>query len=99
MKHAYAINLNQRNKRERERESATKFHEKVIPFKLEELFPGMLFCRGTFSSIFKAGESCPAAKPNLATFENSILSPATGGLDDIEEEIPRAKQKKSRGHK
>jgi len=42
------------------------------------------------SSILNAGESCAAAKPNLATFENNFLSPTVGGLDDITVELPNA---------
>lgn len=35
------------------------------------------------SSVFSAGGSHPAAKPSLATLENSCLPPGTRELDDV----------------
>lgn len=45
---------------------------------------------GRASSNFNAGESCPAAKPSLATLEKSSLPATAGGLDDITAEFPNA---------
>lgn len=45
-------------------------------------------------SLFRLGESWPAAKPSLVTCEKELLSPMVGGLDDTTgAEFPRAKTK------
>lgn len=49
--------------------------------------------KATPDSGFREGESCPDAKPSLATSEKSFLSPLVGGLDDVAELFPKALSK------
>lgn len=63
---------------------------KSRPAASEEPWGTSILGRDWPSSVFKAGESCPAAKPNLATLENDCLSPIVGGLDDVTGGLPKA---------
>lgn len=53
----------------------------------------LLILNETPGSGFREGESCPDAKPSLATSENSFLSPVAGGLVDAAGLFPRALDK------
>lgn len=70
-----------------------------IPFIPEGLAVTPLSGRELGSWIFSAGESCAAAKPSLVTFENSFLSPTSGGLDDVTGELPKAIQGEDENNK
>lgn len=53
----------------------------------------LILNEATPGSGFRDGESCPDAKPSLATSENSFLSPIVGGLVDAAGLFPRALDK------
>lgn len=68
-----------------------KLHKHILPVGADESVVVLLLCRPLVSWICKDGESWAAANPSLVTFEKDFLSPATGGLEEIDE-FPRAEQ-------
>ena len=82
--HTRVLGIPKKHMREREREG----ERERVPSISEESLATSGLGRERASSIFNTGESCPAAKPSLATFENNFLSPIVGELDDTTAGLP-----------